>query len=330
MSKALRPKILLLVEDEQTRSHYRASLETSFDLIHLPSPDLSSLTLAGLAVELIFVDFPSLGAAVLGFIEDVRRELRAKTYVAALVTSDGIEPGLLEESSVADVSCSRAQAATQIRVLVKAGLRIRSTMLELLETNLKLGRVSEKLKKLSLTDELTGLYNMRFMARQIRNEFKRADRYMKQLALILVEIDDFAARSPSWGESVSSQIITQLGQEIGDGIRFEIDYAARSGSADFMLVLPETDLQGALKVAERLRKKVAGTPIEAAGQSLELTASFGVAHFDGQRKNLQNPNELLRVAETGISHAKLHGPNRVYAPQQASASPASQSDQSAS
>lgn len=313
--KLQKPKVLLLVEDEKARQQYQASLEASFELFFLPPSGSELEALQGFAAELIFMDSPTLGAQALPRLEGLRQQLRAKTYVATLLTTDAIDPALLEEASQVDVSCTRAQAAQQTRVLVKAALRIRATMVELLESNLKLGRASEKLKKLSLTDELTGLYNMRFMARQIRSEFKRAERYMKNLALILLEIDGFVDQSPTWGEGLSAQMITQLGQEIGDGIRFEVDYAARSGSADFMLVLPETDFLGSLKVAERMQKKVSSAQFQTENGPITLTVSIGIAFFNGQSKNLESPQELLRVAETGLKLAKAKGPHHIYAPQ---------------
>ncbi len=315
MKNVNKPKIVLLIEHELDRKLYSAALEASFELIFLASPSAMDSSLLGTPVELIFIDYPSLAAAALPMLETVRKGLQPKSYVASLMTTDSMDAESLEDAASIDVVCTRAQAAQQLRVLVKAGLRIRATMLELLETNQKLGRVSERLKKLSLTDELTGLYNMRFMARQLRNEFKRAERYLKNLSLILIEIDGFAALSERLGEAVGSEIITQIGQELGDGIRFEIDYAARSGSADFMLALPETDINGALRVAERMRRKVEVAVFEGKNQGLQLSASVGVAHYSGPRKNLASPNDMLRIAELGIQRAKALGANRVDAPQ---------------
>ena len=157
------------------------------------------------------------------------------------------------------------------------------------------------------TDGLTGLANRRTLDEELVLEWRRADRVGDSLAFILLDLDDFKRVNDTHGHQAGDAVLRAVGQVLLEGVR-QVDLAGRYGGEEFALVLPETDLPGALKLAERLRVALETTPVELAdGKTLQVTASFGVALKD----ELSSADELVAVADEALYAAKRAGKNRV-------------------
>jgi diguanylate cyclase (GGDEF)-like protein len=164
------------------------------------------------------------------------------------------------------------------------------------------------------TDSLTSLANRRTLDEELALEWRRADRVGESLAFVLLDLDDFKQVNDTHGHQAGDAVLRAVGQVLGNGVR-QVDLAGRYGGEEFALILPETDLPGALKLAERLRVVLEGTPIEVpGGATLHATASFGVAVKD----ELSSPDQLVSLADEALYAAKGAGKNRV-APEPASA-----------
>jgi diguanylate cyclase (GGDEF)-like protein len=157
------------------------------------------------------------------------------------------------------------------------------------------------------TDGLTGLANRRTLDEELALEWRRADRVGESLAFVLLDLDNFKGVNDTHGHPAGDAVLRAVGQILSAGVR-QVDLAGRYGGEEFALVLPETDLVGALKLAERLRVALEAAAIELPdGKTLQATASFGVAVKD----QLASPEELVAVADQALYEAKDAGKNRV-------------------
>ncbi len=158
------------------------------------------------------------------------------------------------------------------------------------------------------TDSLTGLANRRSLDEELALEWRRAHRVGDSLAFVLLDLDNFKTVNDGHGHQAGDAVLRAVGGILGDGVR-QVDLAGRYGGEEFALILPETDLAGALKLAERLRTKLESTAVELpSGETLRATASFGVA----VKGELDAPEQLVAVADEALYAAKAAGKNRVF------------------
>lgn len=156
----------------------------------------------------------------------------------------------------------------------------------------------------AFTDHLTGLANRRRFERQLEREVARTLRYDRPFCLLLLDIDRFKNVNDTYGHEAGDEAIRRLANVLQAGTR-GIDTAARIGGEEFAVILTETDFDGGLEVAERLRLAIKAAEIRGVGH---LTASFGVAEFP---LSAQTGRELFIVADAALYEAKRHGRDRV-------------------
>lgn len=147
------------------------------------------------------------------------------------------------------------------------------------ETEEALIESEKKFRKLSITDELTGLFNSRYFFDELKVEIKRSERYTKPLSLVFVDINHFKNYNDTYGHLEGDQVLRKIGQTIQSCMRGP-DSAYRYGGDEFVSLLPETHQQGAAKVAERIKKAVDTIKfIPNPATALSMTVSVGVAEY---------------------------------------------------
>jgi two-component system, cell cycle response regulator len=135
-----------------------------------------------------------------------------------------------------------------------------------------------KLERLSVHDELTGLYNYRYLHTRITEEFKRAERYHEPFACIVVDIDHLKAHNDLGGRKVGDALIGSVANAIRRCVR-DVDVVARYGGEEFLVVLPSTHFAGSVTVAERIWREVMDQSTEIDGKAHNITVSLGVALY---------------------------------------------------
>jgi diguanylate cyclase (GGDEF)-like protein len=157
------------------------------------------------------------------------------------------------------------------------------------------------------TDGLTELANRREFEESLANEISRAERFGGNLALILADLDNFKQVNDRFGHQAGDDVLKAFADILRETVR-DIDVAARYGGEEFAVLLPQTDIAGAEKLAERLREAVELRPLaEAQDRPVVVTSSFGVAAFP----DADSPAALFGAADEALYRAKRAGKNCV-------------------
>ncbi|MDY6797436.1 MAG: diguanylate cyclase, partial [Pseudomonadota bacterium] len=169
---------------------------------------------------------------------------------------------------------------------------------------------NEKLLTLSTTDELTQLKNRRYFDQAFRTEYQRAYREKTPVAVMMLDIDHFKQLNDTHGHQFGDICLQEVAKTIRGSVRRPPDLPARYGGEEFVVVLPSTDLNGALTVAESIRKAVSGLTVTSGNLSVRMTVSIGVAS-EIPEDNRHGADQLLKTADKQLYRAKEEGRNRV-------------------
>ena len=165
--------------------------------------------------------------------------------------------------------------------------------------------------ELAVTDPLTGLHNRRYMSGQLSALVRRAIKGGDPVAALLVDIDHFKRINDSFGHDIGDEVLREFAVRLATNVR-AIDLPCRAGGEEFVVIMPDTSLEAAQRVAERLRLHVSGSPFHVAKveELLQVTISIGVAATLGED---DTPEALLKRADEAVYEAKAAGRNVVIA-----------------
>jgi len=165
----------------------------------------------------------------------------------------------------------------------------------------------QRAEALSVTDDLTQLYNSRYMSQVLRRETKRASRSGRPLSLLFIDLDGFKSINDTYGHLYGSRALVEAGALIRQCAR-ETDVVARFGGDEFALILPDTGSEGAASVGERIRDRVHAHKF-LQGLDIHLTVSVGVATLPDVAASAEG---LIQAADEAMYHVKEHGKNGIY------------------
>ncbi len=155
-------------------------------------------------------------------------------------------------------------------------------------------------QRLAAVDELTGLFNRRFLDLYLAKELNRARRYQQTFSVVFLDLDNFKSINDGYGHDAGDEVLASLAREVQSLLRKE-DFAARYGGEEFVVVLPHTDTDGARRFAERLSSRLAAVVFPA---GIRVTYSGGIATFP---LHGASERELIHNADSALYQAKLNG-----------------------
>lgn len=171
--------------------------------------------------------------------------------------------------------------------------------------SLENARIYEEMEQMAVTDGLTRLNNHRFFKEWLHTEIQRTKRMPIEISLILMDIDHFKKVNDTYGHPVGDIVLQNIAAILKDSIR-NIDLAARYGGEEFVLVLLDTEVKGAKKLAERIRKRISQTKIQYPEGSLSVTMSLGISTYP---ENAKQGQLLVDLADKALYYSKENGRN---------------------
>ncbi|MBI1819713.1 MAG: sensor domain-containing diguanylate cyclase [Nitrospirae bacterium] len=170
-------------------------------------------------------------------------------------------------------------------------------------------RMYQKMSELAVTDDLTKLFNFRYLEQTLDSELRRSQRYKSEISLVFLDIDHFKEVNDAHGHQAGSQVLIELGKVLIDSLR-DVDIIARYGGDEFVVVLPETSVETTHHIVKRLQKHIREFKfLKKKGLKIKLTVSFGIAGFPVHAKTKE---DLLKAADHAMYIAKNSGRDRIF------------------
>ena len=173
-------------------------------------------------------------------------------------------------------------------------------------TSIANAKLYGEIERLAVTDGLTGLFNHRHFQETLAQEFNRLERFSEPISLLIIDIDHFKKINDTYGHPVGDAVLKKVSGIIRKTIR-NIDIPARYGGEEFAVILLGTDTNGALKMAERLRKSIADAKFSSEQNAFSVTVSIGISTH---AKEMRKKEDLVEQADKALYHAKRTGRNR--------------------
>ena len=186
--------------------------------------------------------------------------------------------------------------------------RVRVRTKELDEANNLLKQKNKLLKEMAIRDGLTGLYNRRHLTNSINREYKRTQRYKTDFSIIMLDLDFFKKVNDNHGHDFGDFVLVNFSDRLLDCTR-ETDVVCRMGGEEFVILMPETNLQGARATAEKIRSSCETTPFSDGHNKRQVTVSCGITSLHSYPNN--SAEKLLSIADKALYLAKDSGRNNV-------------------
>ena len=315
--KAHSPRRLLIVDDTaMVRESVRKVMEPTrlFDEIFEAETGLQALEMMQHhTVDLLIIDVIMSPLDGYKLTATIKRQLRYKMIPIILLTSQSSPGDKIKGLEIgANDYVTKPFDPGELIARVKNLIRIKELQEEVEKKNAELTELTRRLETMAITDELTGLFNRRHFVDRIQEEFSRSRRYQLDLSCMMIDVDNFKSINDRWGHQAGDKVLRELAAVIKHSRRTH-DLAARYGGEEFILILCQTDHQGAMSSAEKLRQTVESHTFSTLdGQPLKVTLSIGVSSFPAP--DVTQPDDLVRVADAALYQAKQSGKNRVVSP----------------
>jgi diguanylate cyclase (GGDEF)-like protein len=291
---------ILIVEDDKVVSQlvYQFLSRSGFQVITATSAEEAKIILAKEEIPIVLTDVRLPGTDGISFTKTVK-----KKYNLDVIIMTGYSSEYFYEDAINNGASDLIFKPIRLNELM---LRINRVIRERSLINER-DRMIERLKKLSIRDPLTELYNSRHFYEQLEDEIQRSERYQHPLALIFIDIDKFKAVNDTYGHMVGDQALLLIAQKMQASLRAQ-DTAYRFAGDEFTIILPETSSDNARFVADRIKSEMAKESLMIHEQEITpITLSIGVAEY----QRYESKEQFLHRADVTMYEAKRRGGNKI-------------------
>jgi len=300
-------QVLVVDDDELTRSYVCSLLQLADYVVCQAGSGREALRkLEVEPCEIVVTDWemPDINGL------DLCRALRSRdadryTYVLIYSVRSGQGDALQALNAGADDYLIKGPSPAELLARVGVGRRITR-----LERALRLS--GQENRRLSVTDALTSAYNRRFLMKHLPKELERSRRYQRPIAVLSCDLDGFKSINDRFGHEAGDDVLRSFVERASLTLRESVDWIARAGGEEFIVVLPETGLSGASSSAERLRRELSSSPVATCAGPLSVTVSVGATAAQTEQELAKaSAIELLRAADQCLYASKSAGRDRV-------------------
>jgi two-component system, cell cycle response regulator len=309
-------RVLVVDDDEVVRAQLMVLLRLAgYDVHAAGSGEEALRILETIPCQIVLTDWQMPDMDGLSLCRNVRiKDDEGYVYVLMLTVRNSTRDILAGLAAGADDYIVKGTASEVILARLEVGRRITQVEHSLRASNQENGR-------LSVTDPLTGAHNRRYLMRNLPRELERARRYEHPLAILSCDLDRFKRVNDRFGHEAGDETLQAFVIRSASCIREATDWIVRSGGEEFVLVLPETTLDGASCVAKKVREVLAVEPIATSAGPLFVTVSIGATAVETADELARiSMVELLRAADRCLYVSKNLGRDRVTAASAACAS----------
>jgi len=302
-----RPAILLVEDEPTTRLKMARQLERAgYSVVTVANGAQALAHLEKQFIALLLTDWemPEMnGVALCKAVRDM--SLPGYVYTILLTAREGKANIIEGLAAGADDYLIKPPDDDELRARLNTGRRILG-----LEQSLR--AANRRIHLLSITDELTGTYNRRYLLENLPREIARSGARRLPVSVALCDVDHFKRVNDTYGHQSGDEVLRVVAGTINDALRGGIDWAARYGGEEFMVVLPETAVAAATEVAERIRQNIHLRVFDFGDRPLRLSASFGVCGYESpETPQPAGADTLIAAADECLYQAKNAGRNRV-------------------
>ena len=306
-------KALIVEHSSEYERLYRHCIRLSYETV-IYNPAKSFLkTLEDMDPDVVIVDIDYENPNGIELIKTIRSyDTMSNVFTGIVLVSKTHDHPMMEVAAKAgaDCFCIKDHAKNLLLPLLHNANRLRVMTDTLKAFSERLLANNAELEMLSVTDELTGLFNMRYVKNKLQEEFERAKRDGSSLAVLMIDIDHFKEVNDNADHLLGSYVIGEVGREIYRVTR-RIDTAGRYGGDEFVVLLPSTQKDGAYAVAERLHERIKRRVYSNGYDATKITISQGISVFDGKTSKMIKPESLMREADKALYQAKDNGRNSI-------------------